>query len=150
MQTEFDSTVIFTTNHQQHHYSLHHRPKHTPIRNQPLGAVPVEPISTSPWTSFATLSLVISHMSVPQFAPGMSLEECLRDREKRQEAVTVGRFTISVEFERSEVWPSGVREALEMLRGKGRFVMTVRGDGADIEKKHNARKVRVRVMKVKE
>ncbi|EXJ73798.1 uncharacterized protein A1O5_03560 [Cladophialophora psammophila CBS 110553] len=46
----------------------------------------------SPWTSYATLSLLLARTPVSQFPPQMGIEECLRDRDRRLEAVRRGRF----------------------------------------------------------
>ena len=47
---------------------------------------------------YARNSLVNLHptrVAVPQFAPAMSLEECLRDKEKRAESIRVARYWVS-------------------------------------------------------
>jgi hypothetical protein len=65
----------------------------------------------------------------------MSLEECLRDRDKRQEAVSRGRFRVGLNWEVAERWPVGVREALSGMEGRTRdgFVMRVTEEGVDVE-----------------
>lgn len=80
----------------------------------------------SPWTAFATLTLTTSRLPVSRFAPAMSLEECLRDRDKRQQAVAQGKFSVNVDWSSSERWPVGVREAVGTLDGKGRVGMVIR------------------------
>lgn len=75
----------------------------------------------SPWTAYAILTLTLSRASVPQFAPQMSMEECLRDREKRFDAVRKGRFIANVVSKR------------EGETGAGGFVFRIVEEGVEIE-----------------
>ena len=88
------------------------------------GAAPHEPRSISPWTAFATLTLRMSRAQVPRFASHMSLEECLTDRAKRQEALAKGRFVVEIDHGGAERWTSDVRDALRRLEVEGSFVMS--------------------------
>lgn len=138
IQQDFECTVLVSTSpspssHQPttttstaaaprpHHQSLH-----------PAQAPPHEPVALSPWTSFATLTLQIERLPVTQFAPGATLAECLRDRDKRQEAVAEGKFAVCPDWSGSERWPPGVREAVERLEGKGRFEMRIGREGVEL------------------
>lgn len=87
LQARFECAVIFTT------VTGHHTNITTP--NKPTSVIDDTPV-ISQWTLFATLTLQLERMHVPQFAPHMDLEQCLHDAEKRLEAVSKGRFTIDM------------------------------------------------------
>jgi hypothetical protein len=142
IQQNFDCTIVFSTNAPSSSLLQPasagtlssalptHRPSPTtatapppPPRNDP---------SHSPWTAFALLTLRTSRNLITQFAPTATLEECLRDREKRQVAVKVGRFSVGLEWAGSDRWPPGVREAVEKLEGRGRREMRVTEEGVEL------------------
>lgn len=126
LHARFSCTILFTTNSIPQMRNA--RPATTPS-NIP----PDEQSSISTWTAFATLSLTTSRIPVPPFAPNMSLEQCLRDREKRQEAVGKGRFVVSVDWKGSERWDAGVRQKLGELEDKGRCGMRVWEGGVEVD-----------------
>lgn len=137
IQQQFECTILVSTSTTSPSYPPttttgrgRPRPRHpgTPGTRER----PDEPAALSPWTSFATLTLTIGRSPVTQFAPGATLEECLRDREKRQEAVAAGKFAVGPDWAGSERWPPGVREAVERLEGRGRFEMRITGEGVEL------------------
>ena len=130
IQQDFECTIIFTTTQQP----AKSRPRPTQRPNQqPHQTIPAEPPSQTPWTSFATLTSHISRIPNPQFAPNMTLEECLRDREKRQESIRKGRFAVDLNWEGSDMWPVGVRDAVGEMERRGGFVVRITERGLDVE-----------------
>lgn len=144
IQEQFECTVLISTcpspsSHQSNPTSAsaaaprsYHQPQHSAQAPSRDNRPPYEPAALSPWTSFATLTLHIERSSVTQFAPGATLVECLRDRDKRQEAVAAGKFAVSPDWNGSERWPPGVREAVEQLEGRGRFEMRIGREGVEL------------------
>ena len=63
----------------------------------------------------------------------MTLDECLRDREKRQEAVMKGRFAVGLDWEGSNMWPHGVKDVMNGMEGRGGFVVRITENGLDVE-----------------
>lgn len=49
----------------------------------------------SPWNTLATLTLHLRRVPTPQFAPPMSLDQCLHDADQRLEVVSKSRFSVS-------------------------------------------------------
>jgi DNA-repair protein XRCC2 len=82
---------------------------------------PRETTSTSAWTRSATLTLSLSRVDVPRFPLHMSLEECLRDREKRQDVVARGKFVAEVDRSGIESWTANVKEAWRNMEAGGSF-----------------------------
>lgn len=115
IQARFDCTVIFTTTS-----PLSVRPK----PNQ----TPTEPAAISPWTAFATLSLYMSRIAVPQFAPHLRIDECIRDAEARRMATAQSRFMVTVAEPPTGFGTGKEKEKLRAL-GKDRFIMKVGEDG---------------------
>lgn len=119
VQDEFDCAVAYST-------SL---PFKAIVKVANLSAAdtlaPQEPRSVSPWTAFAGLTLSLSRVEVPRFSSHMSLEECLRDREKRQEAVAKGRFVVEVDRSGSDRWTADVNEGLRRLKAGGSFTFNL-------------------------
>ncbi|KAJ9603856.1 hypothetical protein H2200_011377 [Cladophialophora chaetospira] len=117
LQERFDCVVLFSTTSTT--------PASIPQRQVEVGPTTPAPEDTgrviSPWTAYATLTLNLSRVPVPQFAPQMSMEECLRDRERRFEAVRKGRFVAVVISKRE-----GERRA-------GGFGFAITTDGVEIE-----------------
>jgi Rad51 len=134
IQSEFECTILFTTVHPPQTTSLYHpqRPRDT-AANRDTPVIPSETQSIPPWTSFATLSLTGSRIPIPQFSPSMTLEDCLRDKDSRQEAVSKGRFGVGVNWEGAEGWPAGVRDAMKEMRGRGSFVVRIDEWGMGME-----------------
>lgn len=66
---------------------------HPPPPPPPAASIAPSP---SPWTTYATLTLNLSRAAVPPFAPRMSLDECLRDRDARFDAVRKARIVATV------------------------------------------------------
>jgi hypothetical protein len=145
VQSRFECTIVFSTH--QHMYpsavQSNNQPRPSAGRTQPatqqsMIPPPENASPISPWAAFATLSLTVSRLPVSRFAPAMTLEECLRDRDKRAEAVGQGKFSIGVDWSGSERWPLGVKERVMGLEGKGRVEMVVKagsdgtGSGEDV------------------
>lgn len=126
VRDEFDCAVAYST-------SL---PFKAVMKAAHLSAVdtlaPKEPRSVNPWTAFANLTLILSRVEVPRFSSHMSLEECLRDREKRQEAVAKGRFVVEVDRSGSEGWTADVKEEWRRLETGGSFKFSI-GTGVAVE-----------------
>ena len=123
LQAKFDCAILFTRSST---LSLKSRKAITTPH-------PEEPTAINPWTAFATLSLNMSRAPVPQFAPTMSIEECLRDKENRRRAVIRGRFVASLDRTTSELWGSGMREAVDKLPRRGNMEFRVTEHGVEID-----------------
>ena len=135
IQHDFECAIIFTTAQQPNtrsKYKTRPNPLKRPAPSE-HPSIPSEAPSQSPWTSFATLTLTISQIPVAQFAPNMTLDECLRDREKRQEAVVKGRFAVGLDWEGSGMWPPGIRNVVNGMEGRGGFVVRINEKGMDVE-----------------
>ncbi|ETN45421.1 uncharacterized protein HMPREF1541_09252 [Cyphellophora europaea CBS 101466] len=151
IQQQFRCTLIFTTTPQ--HPGFNTRPLTTPATTSSGSATggqrpqhqhqhqhqpqrPDEPVPISPWNALATLTLKVERTAVTQFAPSAGLTECLRDREKRQEAVGAGKFVVRLDWEGAERWPPGVREVVlgggGVEGGRGRIEMRIHGEGVDV------------------
>ena len=126
LHTRFASTILFTT-------TTLPTPRTPRPSTTPTHIAPDEQAGISTWTAFATLSLITSRTPVPPFAPNMSLEQCLGDREKRQEAVKKGRFVVSVDWRGSGRWNAAVRERLGKMEGEGRFGVRVCEGGVEVD-----------------
>ncbi|KAI1624968.1 DNA-repair protein XRCC2 [Exophiala viscosa] len=133
LQTRFECAVAFSTNNAPSRTitQTHTGPETTPLTPAPQGP------SLSPWTMYATLTLSLTRAQVPQFAPQMSLEECLRDAEKRLEAVRNARFIATVEWRPGQ---SLERDRVMIAMGAGEgsgnhpgFAFKIDGSGIDIE-----------------
>jgi Rad51 len=120
LQREFDCAMVFPTTSTS--FSTTNRHVAAEAAENPA---PQEPRSVSPWTAFATLTLRLSRVRVPQFAAHMLLEECLRDREKRQGVIEKGRFVAEVDRGRSEMWSADVRDAIRGMEGEGNFALSI-------------------------
>ncbi|KIY03282.1 uncharacterized protein Z520_01749 [Fonsecaea multimorphosa CBS 102226] len=98
LQERFDCAVLVSTTSptppSSHQFpSTSTRPLNEPSTTSvPTALAPL----VSPWTSYATLSLSLARLPVPQFPAKMGLDECLRDRDKRLEAVRKGRFVATL------------------------------------------------------
>lgn len=135
VQDRFECVVAFTTNHPSELRSA--RVNHTQSNTTQTQMQPPPPsmpsssaASVSSWTSYATLSLDLSRSPVLQFAPQMSLDECLRDADKRVEAVRNARFVVKVDDLASQL-RNGWTEV-----GQGRstgFTFRVRNEGVDVD-----------------
>ncbi|KPI44292.1 uncharacterized protein AB675_8301 [Cyphellophora attinorum] len=134
VQSRFECAVVFST--QQHTPSSGspnaYQPEAPARAPQPANRAPdpqppADTSPVSPWTTFATLSLTTARLAVSRFAPAMSLEECLRDRDKRAEAVAQGKFSIGVDWSQGDRWPAGVRDGVSRVEAKGRVGMVIRG-----------------------
>ena len=122
------STNMMTTNINNSNVSPYQLVSQEPSANSRAPPGPSHPTmpTISPWTHFATLTLQLERVRIPQFAPQMSLEQCLHDAERRLEVVRRGRFVVSV-LHRNAVG----------LRGKGKdvvkLVLRVVEDGVVLE-----------------
>ena len=64
----------------------------------------------------------------------MTLDECVRDSEKRQEAVVKGRFAVGLDWKGSGMWPPGVKDVvMGGMEGRGAFVVRIGELGLDVE-----------------
>jgi hypothetical protein len=127
----FDCTIIFTTD-----ASLQRRNRSQPDSNvRTVADSPVPPridhLYQDPWTNFATMTLNLHRLSVPQFAPSMTVEDCERDQPRRLEAVRHGRHRAQV------VWASNerdyVKDEISRLHGGDGFAFAITEQGVDIE-----------------
>jgi Rad51 len=119
VQKGFDCAILFSTSSIAPSVNKHAPP------SVEGNVAPHEPRSISPWTAFATLTLVLSRLKVPRFAEHMSLEECLGDREKRQEAIAKGSIVAEVDRRVSETWSSSVRIELGRNEAQGSFWVAI-------------------------
>jgi hypothetical protein len=143
IQSQFECSIVFsTTPHTpspgpRPYIAGPHTPKPTPFHHsEPEPHVlpqPDEPASVSPWTAFATLSLTLEKATVSQFPPNMTLEECLRDREKRQAAVREGRASVGIDRSDAGRWTTGIRDRLDAMQGKGGFTLVMKGDVVELQ-----------------
>ncbi len=84
-------------------------------------AAPHESRSASAWNRFASLTLNLSRVSVVRFPSHMSLEQCLRDQEKRQHAVTKADFVAEVDRSEIATWTASVKEVWGEMEAGGGF-----------------------------
>lgn len=130
LHQQFSSTIVFTTTLPSNTTTITSR---TPTRPDPTANPPLPPEEARGiplWRAFATLTLSIRRVEVPRFAPGMGLEECLRDREKRNEAMGKGRFVVHALSGTVKTAAEGgdVREK----QGGGAFEVVSDGEGVRI------------------
>ena len=104
----------------------------SPMQISNRGQVSLRPHLPSIWTQFCTLRLVAHRNGVSKFGPGMSVEEALRDRKLREEAVERGGFTCSVNFWGSDEWTADVVGKLKKLEGGWAFGFRVEASGVRI------------------
>lgn len=119
MQKEFECAVAYSTSSA---FAAADKPAHLSALDT---AAPEEPRSVSPWTASATLTLILSRLHVPRFSSQMSLEECLRDQGKRQDAVGRGGFVAEVDRSGSETWPASVKEECRRMEAVGSFRFSI-------------------------
>jgi Rad51 len=118
VQREFDCAIAYSTSSP---FKAVNKATHFSAANTDA---PLEPRSASAWTRFATLTLSLSRVDVPRFPLHMSLEECLRDREKRQDVVARGKFAAEVDRSGFESWTADVKEAWRNMEAGGSFHFT--------------------------
>jgi hypothetical protein len=119
LQQQFDCALLYTTSSAS-----------TPSR--PNSERSPDP-GVGPWTGFATVTLTLARRLVPQFAADTAMEECLRDQRQRLETLSQGRFIAAVDWNGSNAWASGVRDAIETSNRKGLFEFRVTTDGVEID-----------------
>jgi len=78
------------------------------------------------WTSFCAVKIFVTRKTVPKFEPSLSAEEAEWEAGARRQAVERSGFRGWVDPWGSEVWDTGVREAVER---KGAFEFQVNGHG---------------------
>ena len=115
LQKEFDCAITYSTSSA---FSTMNKP--VPLSTAD-SAAPQESRSASAWARFASLTLNLSRLSVTRFSSHMSLEECLRDQKKRQDAVAKMKFVAEVDRSRSEIWTTGVKEEWKKMEAGGSF-----------------------------
>ncbi|EXJ88832.1 hypothetical protein A1O3_01896 [Capronia epimyces CBS 606.96] len=141
IQHRFECVVAFSTNHPSpppvQSYPSRSARVHARGGNQSQDQIPTTPsapLSLAPavtsWTSYATLTLDLSRAQILQFAPHMTLEECLRDADKRVEAVRHAQFIAKVRD------GPGQLTGIQPERDPGRpaaFTFKIGDDGVDVE-----------------
>jgi len=118
VQKEFDCAIAYATS------SPFKAMSRATLSSAANSDAPLEMKSASAWTRFATLTLSLSRVDVPRFPLHMSLDECLRDREKRQDVVARGRFVAEVDRSGIESWTANVKEAWRNMEAGGSFYFT--------------------------
>jgi Rad51 len=118
VQKEFDCAIAYSTS------SPFKATNRATLPSAANSNAPREMKSASVWTRFATLTLSLSRVDVPRFPLHLSLEECLRDREKRQDVVARGKFVAEVDQSGIESWTANVKEAWRNLEADGSFYFT--------------------------
>ncbi|KAL9103339.1 MAG: hypothetical protein Q9163_001605 [Psora crenata] len=83
-----------------------------------MGQRALRPHLPAVWNSFCPLKVVVERDTVSRFRPGMSVEEALREKDQRWEAVEKSGYSVWVNFWGNEGWRDEVREAVKAL-GKG-------------------------------
>ena len=125
MQKGFDCAILFSTTTNSSISSPSAEYRRVPTAAVEENAAPHEPRSIGPWTAFASFTLRLSRVKVPHFAEHMSLEECLRDRDRRQEAVAKGRFMVGVDHGGIENWTSETKDRLRRQEREGMFQLDI-------------------------
>jgi DNA-repair protein XRCC2 len=131
LEQNFSCMIIFTTD-----ASLRRKNRSRPdsaartIADSPLPPQN-ENVFQDPWTNFATVTLDLHRVSVPQYAPAMTIEECARDQPRRFEAVQWGRHRAQVIWAGTE--RDDIREDARKLKGNEGFGFRVTGQGVEIE-----------------
>ncbi|KAK5937560.1 hypothetical protein PMZ80_010180 [Knufia obscura] len=130
IQATFECTVIYTTSSFPSSSSSSALPTTTTATTpatrddtSPLPA-PNDTAGLDIYTRSALLNLHPSRVGVAQFAPAMSLEECLRDKEKRGEAVRKARYWVG-----SSAGGLGERRDIRTGHGELGFGMRVLSGG---------------------
>lgn len=128
IQATFECTIFYTTTSVPSSTATYPQPE-TPQSRQTTSRL-TSPSSTAldMFTRSALLTLHPTRKNIPQFAPHMTLEECLRDREKRDEALRKAGYWLTAT-------PGGLSERRETsvqdgLQSKMGFGFKVLGDGA--------------------
>lgn len=112
VQKKFECAIMFSTKHAPSKASAgpsnattegqtrqsQPRPQLQPPPPPPPNESTTPPIS--PWSAYASLTLRLDKAHVPQFAPQMSMDECLRDAEKRFDAVRNAKVIATVTSKR--------------------------------------------------
>jgi hypothetical protein len=123
LQESFGCSVLFSTNTPPPPRSSSSTNPDQTSEPTPITPAPSLEAKISPWTAYATLTLSVSRVPVSQFAPQMDLESCLRDREKRWEAMRKGRFFAGMVPKRGKE---------SMAEGNG-FGFRIAGGGLELE-----------------
>lgn len=127
----FSCTIIFTTD-----ASLRRKNRSQPDSDARTTAdSPLPPqnenVFQDPWTNFATVTLDLHRVSVPQYTQEMTIEECARDQPRRLEAVQWGRHRAQVLWAGTE--RDCLREDVRKLQREEGFGFRVTGLGVEIE-----------------
>ncbi|MCJ1358149.1 MAG: hypothetical protein MMC33_008147 [Icmadophila ericetorum] len=102
------------------------------LMQRPQGKMYLRPHLPSPWTQFCTLRLVVQRDGVNKFAPGMSVEEAMRDRKLREEAVEKSAFTCGVNFWGDVEWRGEGLEGVKRVENGGAFGFRIEEIGVRI------------------
>jgi len=140
LQVRFECTVVFsTTTTTPPTLTSSHAPPQVQVQGQAqtqtTPSAPQQGPGISPWTAYATLTMTLSRTRVPQFAPQMSMDECLRDAEKRFDAVKNARFVASVELKPSQTREKATAEGAGRggRQQAGGFAFRIGEEGVDVD-----------------
>lgn len=71
------------------------------------------------WTAFCTFNFVLQRNKVIKFAPGMSIEEALAEKDQRQQAVDRSGFSGRVNWWYSDTWREETKTAVKNWNKRG-------------------------------
>jgi Rad51 len=131
LEKSFSCTVLFSTDATLQRKS--HTKSDTNIRTVADSPLPPQhdQVFQDPWKFFATLTLDVHRVPVPQFTPAMTVEECARDQPRRIEAVKRGRHRAQVVWTGDE--SNEVREGIRSLKNGEGFTFRITDIGVDLE-----------------
>nr|KAK5445463.1 hypothetical protein LTR18_003381 [Exophiala xenobiotica] len=143
LQARFECAVMFSTIAPPPAFTPMHAPPpqvqgQEQMQTHITPSAPHQGPGISPWTAYATLTMTLSRTRVPQFALQMSMDECVRDAEKRFDAVKNARFVASVELKPGQ---SSREKATAERTGTGRggrqqaggFAFKIGEGGVDVD-----------------
>ncbi len=136
LQARFECAVVFSTTTPAT-FTTSHAPAELQgqAQTQITPSAPQQGPGISPWMAYATLTMTLSRTRVPQFAPQMSIEECLRDAEKRFDAVKNARFVASVELKPGQTREKATAEGAGRgdRQQAGGFAFKIGEGGLDVD-----------------
>ncbi|KAK5456887.1 hypothetical protein LTS15_004667 [Exophiala xenobiotica] len=138
LQARFECAVVFSTTAPPPASTTSHAPppqvqgqEQMQMQTHITPSAPHQGPGISPWTAYATLTMTLSRTRAPQFAPQMSMDECVRDAEKRFDAVKNARFVASVELKPGQSSRGkATAEGTGTSAGRGAGGRQQAGDGA--------------------
>lgn len=105
----------------------------SPLQWMRKGEALLKPHMPGVWNGFCTLKLVVGKEAVRKFGPGISAEETMRERERRQKAVAESGFWCRLNWWDSAEWDVGVVEGLRTLDRGGTFSFYISDTAVKIE-----------------